>query len=337
MKLSKMKQGREATGTKSLEQYKQDKPTQLNFFEHDEYSNTIEHYDFIPLHVWGKPDRVNGQYLKTIKREYEYKGVKYEVEIEPARIKDKKGVEKEYYPGQREELVEDALRKLVCEGQGMFLDGQAAVKFTVYQLQQELKSKGHSYSRKQIKDALSICTKAKIIMTLDDGDKVISGKLAVLGLREHDQWANKTQKFSYAVFHPLVTRGIKNGTFRLINYDKTMTYRSVIARQLHKRMSHHFTQASIANSYNILLTTIIRDFGLTPYKQLRDNLRDVLAALEEMKEKEVISFYEVEKMFDTRRRNKMVDAKLTLFPDRHFTSEVIQANKQQKLLASPRQ
>jgi len=53
-------------------------------------------------------------------------------------------------------------------------------------------------------------------------------------------------------------------------------------------MSHHYGQASFANPYHFLLSTVIRDFGLTQYAQLRDNLRDVQIALDEMVEKKVI-------------------------------------------------
>ena len=41
-------------------------------------------------------------------------------------------------------------------------------------------------------------------------------------------------------------------------------------------MSHRYMQASITKS-DILLSTVIRDFGLTRYKELRNNLRDVAA------------------------------------------------------------
>lgn len=108
-----------------------------------------------------------------------------------------------------------------------------------------------------------------------------------------------------------------------------MSYISVIARQLHKRMAHHYPQASFSNPYHFLLSTIIRDFGLTEYAQLRDNLRDVQAALEEMKEKEIIMSYQIEKTLDSNRRNKLVEAKFILTPDARFIGEVIRANKRQ--------
>jgi len=102
-----------------------------------------------------------------------------------------------------------------------------------------------------------------------------------------------------------------------------MTYRSVIARQFHKRISHHYTQASITNTFEIMLSTVIRDFGLTAYTQLRDNLRDVTAALDEMKDKEVLMIYAVEKVTDAKKRNRLIDAKLILTPHPRFVSEAV--------------
>jgi len=212
---------------KSLEEYKQEKPAQLTLFEYllaedRRYSNTIELYDFIPKYHWGKSARVNGQYLKTLKREFECRSIRYKVEIAPARIQDKDGVEREYYPGQREELVEDALRKFVCEGQGVFLDDQAGVVFSLYQLQEELKSKGHSYSKDQIKDALLICAKSKITINSEDGNlSLISSLFETLGLHTREDWKDKKQKTrAFVRFHPLITRSIKSGAFRQLNYER---------------------------------------------------------------------------------------------------------------------
>lgn len=106
-----------------------------------------------------------------------------------------------------------------------------------------------------------------------------------------------------------------------------MSYKNVIARQLHKRLSHHYTQASISNPYNINLSTIIRDFGLTAYERLSHNLRDVEIALEEMIQKDVVLSYKVDKTLDAKQRNKMTEAKITMTPHPKFAGEVIRANK----------
>ncbi len=115
---------------KSLKQYRHEKPIQLTFFEYllpeeRRYSNTVELYDFIPKYHWGKTQRISGQFLKQLEREFECRSVRYKVKIDPAKISDRDGVTRDYYPSKREELVEDALRKLMTERQSLMLDGEA--------------------------------------------------------------------------------------------------------------------------------------------------------------------------------------------------------------------
>jgi hypothetical protein len=321
---------------KKLTNYKQEKPVQLTLFElllpsEKPYSNTVELYDFIPKYHWGKVERVNGTFLKSLDREFECRGMRYQVTIQPASLKDKNGEEKYYYPSKREELVEDALRKFAVEGQGLFLDDAAGVTFTLHQLQQELASNGHSYSKDQIKDALLICAKTNLTVTSEDGSAIlVSSLFETLGLQTREDWLSQGQKSkAFVRFNPLVTEGIKARKFRQFNYEKSMSYKNVIARQLHKRMSHHYTQASITQPYSINLTTIIRDFGLTAYDRLSHNLRDVETALSEMKEKGVILTYKVDKTLDALQRNKTTEAKITITPHPQFVGEVMQANKHQ--------
>jgi len=324
---------------KRLDEYRQEQPEQLTFFktllpEERRFSNTIELYDFIPKYVWGKVERVNGEFLRALEREFECRGRRYTVTIDPAKIKDRDGKTRDYFPSKREELVEDALRKIASEGQGVFLDDHAGVTFSLHQLQQELKRNGHSFSKDQIKDALVICAKAHLTVTTEDGEGVlISSLFETLGLQTREDWEEQGQKSrAFVRFNPLVTASIKNGTFRLYNYETTMGYTNTIARQLHKRMAHHYTQAGIMHPYSLMLSTIIRDFGLTAYNKLPHNLRDVLKALDEMKEKGVLLDYKVEKAVDEKLKGKLIDAKIILTPDQRFTAEVIQANKKQKAL-----
>lgn len=159
--------------SKPFERYKQDHPQQLTFFEileaeNKKYSNTVEIYDFLPKEYLGKATRVAGTYLPRLEREFYCNGVRYEMKLDPARIEDKDGVVREFYPSQREEVVEDCLRKLMVEGNGVFLDGQASIRFTLYQLQKELSDNGHTYSYTQIKESLEILTKTNIEIASDE-------------------------------------------------------------------------------------------------------------------------------------------------------------------------
>ncbi len=321
-------------GAKNLDDYDQSRPMQLTLFElllpqERGLSNTIELYDFIPKYHWGKVERIGGEFLRALEREFECRGQKYKVKIRPASIEDKDGMERYYYPSKREELVEDALRKFIAEGQGVFLDDAAGVTFSLYQLQEELRRNGHSYNKQEIKDALLICARTNITVTSEDGSAVlVSNLFETVGLQTRESWKGNGQKTrAFVRFNALVSKSIQSRTFRQINYEKVMSYKTVIARQLHKRMSHHYIQASISNPYHILLSTIIRDLGLTLYDRLRDNLRDVQIALDEMKLKDVLLSYKIEKVLENSKRNKLLDAKFILIPNPAFAGEVTRANK----------
>ncbi|MBX7222586.1 MAG: RepB family plasmid replication initiator protein [Blastocatellia bacterium] len=322
---------------KRLDEYQQEKPMQLDLFEmlgleSKSYSRTIELYDFIPKYFWGKVERINGEFLRSVERDFECRGKKYKVRINPARVQGKNGKDRDYYPGQREEAVEDGLRKLVAEGQGKFLDSQAGVVFTLYQLQQTLKQANHTYSYDEIKEALQICKRTTLIVTSEDGTSVLESNIfETLGLATFEDWKIKGKDAKCFVrFNALVTRAIQQLDFRRFNYEKAWSYKSVIARQLHKRMSHHYTQAGKDNSYTIRLNTLIRDFGIARCPQLRDNLKKVKDALEEMKEKGIVDKYIVEPVVDTKKHNKLEDAKITLYTTYEFDMEMMEANRSRK-------
>lgn len=312
---------------KSFDRYEQTQPVQLTLFqllepENRQYSNTVEIYDFLPKEFLGKAPRVADAYLPRLEREFECRGVRYLMKLDPARVEDKDGVVREYYPSQREEIVEDCLRKLMVDGNGMFLDDRASVLFTLYQLQKELSDNGHTYSYPQIRESLEILAKTNIELSSNDGNvRMIFSPIETLGIKGD---GSETQTF--VRFSPLVTNSIQERKFRLINYKKVMGYRTAIARKLHKRLSHFFIQASITQMYTIMLSTLIRDFGLTKYKQMSKNLRDFEKSIDELKDSgTIINFYS-ETIKQTTPRNKIIDYKLRIQAHPEFISEVKKGN-----------
>jgi hypothetical protein len=334
---------------KKYEDYEKSVPKQLTLFQFLEesdsqslqsksqkfskFSQSIEMYDFVPKYVWGKVARINNVFLPPLEREFEYKGVRRKIIIHPAGIVDKDTkVSKYFYLGRREEIIEEVLRKLAIEGQGVFLDGQAGVAFSIYQIRKELELHNHRMSYTQVLESLKVLALTRLELINPDNKKetIIFSPIENLGLSGEGE---ETQ--TYVIFSPLVTNGIKNLKFRLYNYDQVMKYKSVIARQLHKRMAHHYRQASIANKYSIYLTTLIRDFGLAKQKYLRTNLIDVEIALQEMKKNDVILNYQIDRVFEPKRK-KIVDMMINIQPSFEFERETKKANhletKNQKLI-----
>lgn len=321
---------------KRIDDYNQYKPVQMELFESllpddKQFSNTIEFYDFCPKYVYWRTERLQDKFLDRIEREFECRGSAYRLSIDPAKIKDSDGVVRDYFPGVVEELVEDALRKLAVDGHGLFLDDQAAVTFTLYELQQELAKNGHTYSLDQIKKALMVCVGTTIHLTTASGETVFSDHLfETVGLNTREDWKGQGQKTkAFVRFNSLVTKSIKEGSWRQFNYEISMRFKYVVSRQLNKRLSHNFTYATLAKSFNISLSTMLRDFGLTAYEYMRDNLRYVTKALEEMKEKRVIRSYEIKHVYDANRKNKLVDAIIDIKPDLEFINLTIRANVKQ--------
>jgi hypothetical protein len=147
-------------------------------------------------------------------------------------------------------------------------------------------------------------------------------------LNSREDWKGTGSKTkAFVRFNSLVTESIKKGAFRQLDYEKAMSYSSVVARQLHKRISHHFTQAGITTRYEIKLSTIIRDFGLAKYARPSLNLSHVLKALDEMKKKFVLLSYDVQKELDHSNRNKLIDAKFILTPHPFFSGEARKINE----------
>lgn len=96
----------------------------------------------------------------TIIRPCTIRGKTMTFKLKPALI-EKDGENVLIYPDQREELVEDALRKLAVNGNGVDVQGKAGVNFTLYELNKELERVGHTFNLNEIKEALLVCKATK--------------------------------------------------------------------------------------------------------------------------------------------------------------------------------
>lgn len=326
---------RERDKPKKFEEHNVGVPVQLELFflteKESDYSNTVELYDFMPKYVWSKQDRINDQFLERINRTFEFRGREFQLKMDPARLEDKDGVVREYFPGIKEEHVEDILRKMMTEGYGVMLDGEAGIRFTLYQLQKELADHGHTYSYDQIKNAIQVLKGTDIFLEATKTGDQESVNIAFSPIETYGFKDDGGETQTFVRFSPLVTRSIKQQSYRMINYKKVNEFSNdVIARQLYKRLSHVYIYAKIGNTFNIMLTTLIRDFGLTFYEKLGQNAKQVEKALEVLINHRILNKYEKLPIFEKKPRKKMVDVKYILHPDIKFVNDVVEANARQK-------
>jgi hypothetical protein len=318
------------------------KGLQLSLFElieHSEsdYSNTIELYDALPKYVWDQSD-ADVRENSVITRTFKSRGAVYTVKIKPAVIerKNKAGdmISMLVYPGSREEIVEEALRKIAINGNSFEseADKNVGVLFTVSQLCKELARTNHTYSNQEVVEALDVMSSSLLecsLGTKGKGRDMYRGNfLTTLALTSRNQYLEDGSTKCFATFHPLVTHGIRTQKFRLYDYSISMGLKSDLARYMFKRMSHYWTQASLDHPYNFKLVPFLTGSprGLSP--RMKDNMRAMRTALNALvEEKVILPGWEEEMIKDVNDRRINVDVAFAVLPHDNFVKHMKRANR----------
>lgn len=303
--------------------------------DRDRLSNTIELWDGVPKYFISRQEmnkRRNADgFLPSIEKPFHYKDRAFTVKIIPARIAGPDGKDKEFYPSAREELVEDALRKIAAEQNfGFSQPPESGVVFSLYLLRQELRKRDHTMSYQQVLESLQILSRSRIIITTQDDHAIVeSPPLTSLAAVSREKYSQDPSAKWVAYFNPLVSQSIQKVTYRQFDYHTMMSHRSQLSRWLHKRLSHNYIQANYLNPYTCLFSSIKRDSGLFNYKRVRDQIAYLDTALDELKEAKVIMSIEREERRGA--RNKILDVKYSLLPSSEFVTDIKAANKRSSM------
>jgi hypothetical protein len=314
--------------------------------ERDHLSNTIELWDSLPKYSISKLEmtkrRTPDGFLKLLTVNFRYKGQSLSIVIQPAKILDEDGVERDYYPSASEELIEDALRKIASERQHGFFEEnifESGVVFTIYQLREELAKRGHTRSHAEIVKSLNILAGSMIEIRTEGifpGEGFTRANyLTGLAATSRKKLKDDPSAKWVAQFHPLVTHSIHSATYRQYDYHAMMKHSTQLARWLRKQISTKFNFASMTTSFEILWSTVHRDSNLLNYSRLRDGIAALDEAFEELKMHSAI--FQYEKSVIKGPHNKTLDVRYTLHPSLAFVREMKAANKRAKLSAESTQ
>jgi hypothetical protein len=337
--MSNIKKVDKKASTKAMTSPQYDLFTQFVTNNESLVSNTVEVWESIPKYFF-TPQQVKKLRNKTghadpYKWSYKYNGMDCEVKIQPALIEQKDGSYKAFFPGMTEELVEESLKKILADQRYGIHDSHKTetwIRFTLSLIQKELKVRGKTRSRNEIKHSIEVMSSCLISLS-KEGKEVWKGAilqdLVTVG-REEYLADSKSQHIARL---PLfISNAINQLDYRQFNYDRLMSCTDQLTRWVYKQLIHRYRQASILNDYHFMYTKLERDSGLLQQGRPNDNRRKVLAALDELKERDVLASY----TFDIRKEGrKIVDVKYLVQPAQNFISEQKAANKrdtQNKLL-----
>ena len=282
--------------------------------ERERLSNTIELWDVVPkYHINRRRQaklRENG-FLPTAEKNFVYRGKELTVKIRPARITvDNK--DKEFYPAAREELVEDALRKMAGQpGYGYLDDNRSGVKFTLHQLRNELKKTGHTMSYYQLTESLDILSSTTIEIAPLHGKAIHKTHPlnSIIGVSQDDLKNDPASKW-YVDFSAPVTEGMRFLKYRQYDYTVNMKLKKPLSRYIHKRMCLNYIQASMLDPYSISMQGLASNTGFLESARAYDNCRKIEESLKELIDSNVISF--VERKEVRGKRKSLIDVHFTI-------------------------
>lgn len=283
------------------------------------HSNLIDIYDALDKYSYSRDRQVAE--IKNASRESIaiIKKAKIHTVVRAANMTDSNGNTYLVYPGEREERVEEALRKLAVNGDGVFIDGSAGVTFTLYGLQKELKANGYHYKIPEIKDAILVNRRAALTITTGDGSCLVdSGFFEAVWLVDRAEYERNSKSKCYVRFNPLVTESILQLSYRRYNYTRSMEIRPSLARYMYKRMSLYYVQASPRDPYTPNLISFLKQSPRKISKAMAENRRAMNTALKCLLKEKVIECYEENVIKDGRR---ILDIRYTITPHQNFIEQ----------------
>jgi hypothetical protein len=277
-----------------------------------------------------RDDIRDGTYLKTIERSFTYGGQVYLITLNPARIK-RNGKTTEQYPGEREQLVEEVIRRIaVMRNRLDYISKEESgvgVTFSIYEVRKELARTGHAFSHNEVLEALLILHQSSVEIkriestnTGETTERIVSGS-AFPQLRLANRGSEETA--TTVQFNWLVSEALKHLDFRQIDYDVVMSMRGPIERWLYKRLTHDTLYHGFdAAEHTITASEIIEGCGLTMRSRPRDTLRRVTAAVQALQELGVVKAFEIHEVRVGRRKE---DIEYRMVASESFVSRILAA------------
>ncbi len=292
------------------------------------YTNTINLYDIAPRFVFYTDRRLEGGYLKSVRREFEHAGASYKLLLRPGRLVRADGSEREEFPGEREQIVEAVMQRIASDRARLIVENEKVrLTFSLYEIREELRKVRHLFSLDEIKDALTVLHTATVEITrIEKKSQTVlsSSSFPVLALRRKDE-----QESAYLEFNPLVENAIKNLHYRRINYDWLMRISHPLSRWLYLKLCQSITDAGQREERPTVSMTameIARDGPMAPRSRPRDTLRYVTNAVDVLVSEGFLENLGADGKRVIKDGRKKADMAFDLMPTRRFIDDIRRAD-----------
>lgn len=297
----------------------------------NDVSNTVEVWESIPKYFFTTKQteklRTETGHADPFKWDYCYKGISCTVKIQPALVEQDSGGYKAFFPGITEELVEEALKKILADQHYGLHDPQNPetwVRFSLSMLHKELKIRGRSRSRNEIKHSIEVMSSCIITLFKEEKEVWKGAILQDLVTVGRDDYLADTNSHHVARLPLFISNAINQLDYRQFNYDCLMSCNGQLTRWIHKQLVHKFPQAGMMNSYHFMHSNLKRDSGLLQQGRNIDNRRKVIEALDELINHDVLMNYSIDSRKEGR---KIMDIKYTLRASPNFVKDQKASNK----------
>ena len=211
----------------------------------DDWTRAIPLYDALPKFLYGDTKKfAQGAPITALiyPRLTMPDGRTFDFTVVPGTLADAKGNTQTFLPGEREELVARAIRYLSTQEltpMGFYkhkTEGPSfRVVFTLYQIIQLLKRWGHTYSNKEIDQALMILSRASLTLNMEGQNRKAFFTGAIYadysGCEDSEDPRDQRRQ---VILNRLEYDAICSGAFHPLNFNRIMALKSPLARRLYE-------------------------------------------------------------------------------------------------------
>jgi hypothetical protein len=258
-------------------------------------------------------------------------------------------VEYEVFPSEREQIVEQVVRRLAMDRSRLSLMGdkqdRVRVHFSLYEIRRELRAVNRTMDTAEIREALEILARTRMIISKmpENGRKsarpvLESSVFPTLYIRPRTgEGGEDDENDTYLEFNALVASAIRNLEFKPISYQWIMRLKSPVARWLYNRLSIEYGDLDLTRMPDgvppMILSAddIINNSGMNEWSRRRDTLRTVTLAVDSLVEEGILDHVEKTVSKDGRRIN---DIEYIMMPSKKFLDQVRRGNDVQEANAA---